>query len=175
MPDTVAIAGITAAAGFGGAVIAAIAADYRQKNALAHEREMRDLSEIRNRLDDVMDQGEKALADMDKANDALNEELLDRCEEHLEAAREKLIKVQARIRRIRLLYGDDYDEDEDLVIPLQTYLKNLEAVHGFLKYEHEQSGERDEEEFDRIVGAAGGSQRQVIVVASRSVGARFLQ
>ncbi|MFY9579091.1 MAG: hypothetical protein WAQ33_07180 [Gaiellaceae bacterium] len=175
MSDTVAIAGITAAAGLGGAVIAAIAAEYRQKNALAHDREMRDLSEIRNRLDDVMDQGEKALAAMDKANDALNEELLAPCEEHLQTARENLIKVQARIRRIRLLYGDDYDDDGDLVIPLQTYLENLEAVHDLLQSECEQSGERDEEEFNRVVGAAGVSQRQVIVVASRLVGARFQQ
>jgi hypothetical protein len=173
MSDTVAIAGITAGAGLGGAGIAAIAAGYRQKFALTHDREMRDLSEIRKRLDGVMDQGEKALADMYKADAALSEESLDRVEDHLQTAEEKLTKVQPRIRRIRLLYGDDNDADDSLVVALLTYLERLEAVHDLLESAYEQSGARDEEKFHQVASAAGASQRHVITVASRLVGARL--
>jgi chromosome segregation ATPase len=172
LSDTVAIAGITAAAGLGGAVVAAIAAGHRQKHELAHDRKMRDLGEIRNRLDDVMDEGEKALTDLDKANDALNAQDLDRCEAKLGQAKGRLNKVHARVRRIRLLYGDDHEGDEDLVLPLQTYLDEMEAVHAMVDTALEHSCECDEEELKRVVGQAAESQVRVIAAASRLVGAR---
>jgi len=169
MSDTVAIAAITATAGLGGAAIAAIAGRYRQKNELAHDREMRDLSEVRNRLDDVMDQGEQSLADMFDADTAFNEKHPDRCAEHLQSAEQKLMQLQALIRRIRLLYGDD----EELIELLQAYLEKLERMHDLLESANEQSGEQDKDEVEQVASEAGEACLRVIEAASRSIGVRL--
>jgi hypothetical protein len=114
-----------------------------------------------------MDQGEQSLVDMFDADTALIAKDSDRCEEHLQSAEQKLTKLQALVRRIRLLYGDD----EDLIFLLHAYLEKLEQMHDLL--ESAQSGKRDEDEVGRVGAEAGQACRRVIEAASSSVGVRF--
>ena len=137
-PDnTVAIVAIAVSGGVAliAAIIAPVAAHFRQKRALeaeakrlreqlAHDRHLRDTEDARARVDEVIDMGEAALSAVCEARLSFNAGQWSASDEQLAQARECLGQYGYKERRVRLRLGNE----DDLISELVVYRRSVEDV-----------------------------------------------
>jgi hypothetical protein len=103
MSDTVAVAAITALAGFGSAGIAAYMAHVRTRDTFAHERNLRDVEQARERLSDLLDTGDELLQVFLNLQPELIVGMSNQANTQLDKAGTLVAKLAHEIRRLMLV------------------------------------------------------------------------
>jgi hypothetical protein len=127
MSDTVAIAAITAIAGLGSAVIGAYMSHKRTKATFAYERDLRDVEQARQRLDDVLDTGEKLLRVLMDLQPELVVGMFEQADSQLDKAGALNTELAREIRRLMLILT----RRDSLVKAVMDYKDSLGPVNRY--------------------------------------------
>lgn len=180
--NTVAIVAIAVSGGVGlaAAVIAPIAAHFRQKAALreeadrldrqlAHDRLVRDLEELRQRLDEVVEIGEAALSAVCEARLQFNAEDYGACDRQLQQAQECLGQYGFKERRVMLRTGCDHN----LIPALGHFRERIQSLYALVKDSTSQRNEVPGDQWNAGMAEVGAAQITVIEAAKQSVGSEI--
>lgn len=180
--NTVAIVAIAVSGGVGliAAVVAPIAAHFRQRRALiaeserqerqlAHDRLLRDLEETRTRVDDVIDMGEAALSAVCEARLAFNAGNQKACDDQLWQARQCLGQYGYKERRVRLRVGHDHA----LISRLADYRGAVQSLYDLTHGAVTQGNAVPPDAWNVAMAEVARAQVAVIEAGEQSVGARI--
>lgn len=179
--NTVAIVAITVSGGVAliAAVLAPLTAHFRQKTALreeserldrqlAHDRLIRDLAELRERVDEVVAMGEAALSAVCTARLHFNDGDHDGCGEELRQASECLGQYGFKERRVMLRTGRNHP----LVAALAIFRQRVQALSDLVKSYAEQEKVVPPDQWNAGMAEVAAAQAEVIASGIESIGSR---
>ena len=180
--NTVAIVAIAVSGGVGlvAAVLAPLAAHFRQKTALqeesdrldrqlAHDRRLRDLAELRERVDEVVAMGEAALSAVCTARLHFNDGDHDGCARELRQASECLGQYGFKERRVMLRTG----RDDHLIGALTHFRWRVQALYSLVKSHAEQSQVIPLDLWNADMAEVAAAQAGVIEAGMASIGSQI--
>jgi hypothetical protein len=141
----------------------------RQTERLAHERELRDLEEIRVRIDEVIEAGESALSATCKARLSFKASQNGNGEAEIVRAKELLGEVGSKERRLRLRVGIGHRVVDALV----EYRLKIQALLDLVRETHKQGRLPSVDEWNKGIAEVAAAQVQVIGIGKEAVGARL--
>lgn len=141
----------------------------RQREALAHDRAMRDTDEIRVRLDEVIDMGEAALSAVCSAREAHVAGDPGGATDQLTQARECLGQCGYKERRLRLRIG----VHNDVMQALFEYRESIQALHNLVRTANETDAAIPLQDWNNSMAEVAAAQVRVIQVGVEKVGARI--
>jgi hypothetical protein len=162
------------------AAIAAVTAHYRQRAALnaeakrldkqlAHDRLLRDIEDIRARLDDTIDMAEAALSAVHEAHVKLDAGDRQACDDQLKQAGECLGQYDYKERRVRLRIGQAHP----LIGRLSEYRLAVRGLYELTVAAAGQGNAVPADAWDAGMAGIDDAQTAVIEAAQESIGARL--
>jgi hypothetical protein len=180
--NTVAIVAIAVSGGVGlvAAVLAPLAAHFRQRAALqeesdrldrqlAHDRLLRDLAELRERVDEVVAMGEAALSAVCTARLHFNAGHYGDCDQELRQAYECLGQYGFKERRVMLRTGRDHP----LVGALARFRERVQALYSLVETQTSQRQAVPLDQWTAGMAEVGASQAGVIEAGMASIGSQI--
>lgn len=180
--NSVAIVAIAVSGGVAlvAAVIAPVAAHYRQKKALqeeserlnrqlAHDRLLRDLEELRERVDEVVSMGEAALSAVCSARDHFNNGRFGDCDRELRQAHECLGQYGFKERRVMLRTGNDHL----LVAALAVYRQQVQSLYGLVLAQTGQRQPVPSDQWYAGMAEVSAAQAGVVQAGMESIGSQI--
>jgi hypothetical protein len=182
--NTVAIVAIAVSGGVAlvAAVLAPLTAHYRQRTALreeserldrqlAHDRLLRDLAELRERVDEVVAMGEAALSAVCTARLHFNDGDHESYGEELRQASECLGQYGFKERRVMLRTGRDHP----LVDALAIFRQRVQALSDLVKSHADQGGNVPPDQWNAGMAEVAAAQAKVIEAGMASIGSQIDQ
>jgi hypothetical protein len=140
-----------------------------QKSQLDHDRLLRDLAEVRNRIDDVIDMGEAALSAICEARLAFNSGNQTATDDQLWQARQCLGQYGYKERRVRLRIGQEHA----VITALTNYRDRLQALYSLTHGSLTQNSAVPLSAWNSGMAEVAAAQVGVIEAGERTVGARI--
>jgi hypothetical protein len=180
--NTVAIVAIAVSGGVAliAAALAPLMAHFRQRTALreeserlgrqlAHDRLLRDLEELRERVDEVVAMGEAALSAVCSARLHFNDSDLDDCGKELRQASECLGQYGFKERRVMLRTGQDHP----LVDALTRFRQRVQALSNLVKSHVDQGRVVPPDQWTAAMTEVAAAQTGVVEAGMKSIGSRI--
>jgi hypothetical protein len=180
--NTVAIVAIAVSGGvaLAAAFIAAISAHFRQKatlrqeseglnRQLAHDRLLRDLAELRERVDEVVAMGEAALSAICSARIHFNERRPGDCDQQLRQAYECLGQYGFKERRVMLRTGNEHA----LIAALEHFRQRVHALYALVQTQTNQRQAVPPDQWHTGMAQVAAAQAGVIEAGRTSIGSQL--
>jgi hypothetical protein len=180
--NTVAIVAIAVSGGVGlvAAVLAPLAAHFRQRAALqeeserldrqlAHDRLLRDLAELRERVDEVVAMGEAALSAVCTARLHFNAGDFGDCDQELRQASECLGQYGFKERRVMLRTG----RDDPMIDALTHFRWRVQGLYSLVKQHAERRQFVPLDQWDSGMAEVAAAQAGVIEAGMASIGSQI--
>jgi hypothetical protein len=140
-----------------------------QRAQLAHDRLLRDLEEVRGRVDEVIDLGEAALSAICEARLTFNDGNQTATDEQLWQARQCLGQYGYKERRVRLRIGSEHA----VVMVLSTYRERLQSFFSLVHESVSQGRPIALDAWNAAMAEVGAAQARVIDAGEAAFGARI--